>query len=335
MKTLRRILIFLTVLIFLLGGAGFFIAQKFLHYKNPETVQVYLQKGTSIRLISQKLAEAGVVSDARFFEAYVRLFKPAGALKSGEYEFSQDMDLSAVIEKLVSGDVLRRQFTIPEGYDLRKTGKLLADKGILNLTDFERFKHRIDWLVGIKGATTLEGFLFPDTYSYDSQTSPEMTVKNLVDNFMMRVGIERLAKGTAKGLSPLDVVTLASVIEKETGQANERPLIAGVFFNRLKLGMPLQSDPTVIYGITNFNGNLTRADLKRDHPYNTYTRGGLPIGPICSPGLEAIEAVLTPAVTDALYFVGKGDGSHYFSSTLDQHNQAVRYYQLHQGSEPQ
>lgn len=334
MKTLRRILIFISLLFLLLGSVSFLITQKFLNYTNPETVQVYLQKGTSVRFISQKLAEAGVVANARFFEIYVRLFKQAGALKSGEYEFTQGLDLRTVIEKLVSGDVLRRQFTIPEGYDLRKTGKLLADKGILNMMDFERFKRRVDWLAGIKGASTLEGFLFPDTYSYDSQTTPEMLVKNLVDNFMMRVGTERLAKGAAKGLSPLDVVTLASVIEKETGQAGERPLIAGVFFNRLKLGMPLQSDPTVIYGIADFNGNLTRADLRRDHPYNTYTRGGLPAGPICSPGLEAIEAVLSPATTDALYFVGKGDGSHYFSSTLEQHNKAVRYYQLHQGTPP-
>ncbi len=334
MKTFRRILIFLTLLLFIFGGVGVFVAQNFLRYKNPATVQIYLQKGTSVRFISQKLAEAGVVSDARFFEIYVRLTKQGGAIKSGEYEFTDGLELKAVIDKLVSGAVLRRQVTIPEGYDLRKTGKLLVGKGIMNLLDFERFKRRVDWLDGIKGASSLEGFLFPDTYSYDSQTSSEMIIKNMVDNFMTRVGMERLVKGAAKGFSPLDVVTLASVIEKETGQADERPLIAGVFFNRLKLGMPLQSDPTVIYGIANFNGNLTRADLKRDHPYNTYTRSGLPIGPICSPGLEAIEAVLFPAVTDALYFVGKGDGSHYFSTTLDQHNQAVRYYQLHQGTEP-
>jgi UPF0755 protein len=136
------------------------------------------------------------------------------------------------------------------------------------------------------------------------------------------------------GLSLHQLISLASVVEKETGQAGERPIIAGVFFNRLKIGMMLQSDPTVIYGIPNFNGNLTRADLLRDTPYNTYTRTGIPPGPICSVGLAAIDAVLNPTPTQALYFVGKGDGTHYFSNTLDEHNRAVQYYQLHQGSPP-
>lgn len=164
--------------------------------------------------------------------------------------------------------------------------------------------------------------------------TPELIFKGMVDMFYKKTGEERVRLLRDKGLSLHAAVTLASVVEKETGQAVERPLIAGVFFNRIKIGMPLQSDPTTIYGIRNFNGNLTRRDLETDTPYNTYTRTGLPAGPICNPGLAAIDAVISPAVTDALYFVAKGDGSHYFSKSLDEHNRAVRYYQLKEGDPP-
>jgi UPF0755 protein len=172
----------------------------------------------------------------------------------------------------------------------------------------------------------LEGYLFPDTYQFGRGISPSLIIDAMVKRFWQMVGpLTDRAKET--GMTMQEIVTLASIVEKETGQPSERPLIASVFLNRLKSGMRLESDPTVIYGLENFDGNLRKKDLVQRSPYNTYVIHGLTPGPICNPGLESIKAVIFPAKTDYLYFVSKNDGSHHFSRTLSEHNQAVERYQ--------
>jgi UPF0755 protein len=176
-------------------------------------------------------------------------------------------------------------------------------------------------------ASTLEGYLFPDTYRFARGLPAERILRRMLARFEQEFRSVQQQSGRQLGLSRHEVVILASLVEKETAVATERPLIAGVFFNRLRRGIPLQSDPTVIYGLERFDGNLTRAHLQADTPYNTYTRQGLPAGPICNPGAAAVRAVLNPASTPYLYFVAKKDGTHQFSSTLAEHNAAVLRHQ--------
>jgi UPF0755 protein len=176
-------------------------------------------------------------------------------------------------------------------------------------------------------ATTLEGYLYPDTYNFPRFTKPEEILRTMVARFHQFFTPEVKAQAAALNMTEHEVVTLASIIEKETGQEDERPLIAAVFQNRLKKKYPLQSDPTVIYDIPNFDGNLTRAQLTTSTPFNTYMHPGLPPGPIANPGIKSILAALHPAPVSYLYFVSKNDGSHQFSSTLTEHNQAVHHYQ--------
>lgn len=335
MKQLRVLLIVLLVFGLLNAGLLSWYVWGVYQFRNPETTTLLIETGTSVKRIASALQEKGVIADARVFEYALRLTGRAGAIQAGEYEFGQGLALAEVMEVLLGGEVKFYTFTIPEGYNLQQITKVLVgDKKIMTQGQFEELIRRVDLLEGVAEAQDLEGFLFPDTYRYDRGTTPEQIVTRMVKNFFERVDEERLAKAKAAGFSVYQWVTFASLVEKETGLATERPEIAGVFHNRLNSGMLLQTDPAVIYGIPNFNGNLTTADLARDTPYNTYVRPGLPHGPIASVGLASLDAVLNPAQTSSLYFVAKGDGSHYFSKTLEQHNRAVRYYQLKQGTEP-
>lgn len=210
---------------------------------------------------------------------------------------------------------------------MEQIADLLDSKGLVNKQQFLSLAQDPALLeqYGIPGPT-LEGYLYPDTYQLARGISPSTAIHTMVERFWMLV---RPLKKRAEdlGMEMEDVITLASIVEKETGLAGERATIASVFLNRLKRRMRLESDPTVIYGLKNFDGNLTRKDLSKPTPYNTYVIRGLPPGPIANPGLEAIKAVLYPAKTDYLYFVSKNDGSHHFSRTLSEHNRAVRMYQ--------
>lgn len=326
--------LFLITFTGLVAAAGYY-AYTAVKHVNPGGVLIKIPKGSSVRDIAGRLKEKNVIKDPYVFEAYLRVSKEAGKLKAGEYEFEAGLKFDEIISKMVAGRVKIYQFTVPEGYSIPGVCKILVEKKLMGEKACYDESRNISLLKGPAGATTLEGYLFPETYTYDSEAAPDRIFKAMVDMFYAKLGDERVKKAKDKGLALHDLVTFASVVEKETGQAVERPLIAGVFFNRLKINMPLQSDPTTIYGIPHFNGNLTRRDLETDTPYNTYTRKGLPRGPICNPGLAAIDAVLAPAPTKAIYFVAKGGGSHYFSTTLAEHNQAVQHYQLKQGPAPQ
>lgn len=317
------------------AGTLWYGYERFLAYTSPETKTLYFEKGTSLRKMSRLLEAEGVIEDSRIFEVWVRAQKKDSQLQAGEYEFPAGSNSQQTLDLILSGKVKTYPLTVREGLNFKEIGQVVASRGLttdhewLNLvTDAELIKD-----LGIP-ASNLEGYLFPSTYLLERRTTAPYLVREMVGLFRKKATPELIAEAKAQNLTLHQWVTLASIVEKETGAASERPIIAGVFLNRLKIGMLLQTDPTVIYGIPNFNGNLTREDLMTDTPYNTYTRPGLPPGPICSPGIEALMAVIRPAKTEYLYFVGKGDGTHYFSGNLEEHNWAVNYYQRKIGPPP-
>lgn len=348
MRTLRRIFLLIFLVITALGIVVGLRIRTSINYAVDHDVRVEIGSGASVRKISQILADDQIIHDARIFEYYLRFLamnEKKSSIRAGEYSFKSGQDFFSVVEQLLSGRVVLYTFTIPEGYNLKQIGEVVVgQKKLMSLAEYERQVKRADLIdrirveLGVSAITNLEGFLFPDTYAYEKNTKPDEIIAAMVSNFIKRV-VEEFGKDgfsaiKKRKMSFLEAVTLASLVEKETGVGSERPLIAGVFVSRLEKGMLLQTDPSVIYGIPNFNGNITSADLKRDTPYNTYTRAGLPPGPIASVGLAALRAAFNPTPTEYLYFVAKGDGSHYFSKSLEEHNQAVRYYQLGIGVAP-
>ncbi len=332
---IRRTSLFIFLATIFSFSTGLFLFARFLHYPNPQTTVVYFEKGSSLRKISQTLAQNKIVSSSFLFEWWARLEHKGAKLKAGEYQFDQGFTSNEVLNKMVIGLVIKYPLTIPEGYNLKNIGKLLSDK---NLISFDKWMEltRDPAILESLGITapTLEGFLFPDTYDYEKGMTVMEIVGQMVKVFHEKVTPSLIAQAKEMGLSLDQWVTLASIVEKETAAPDERPLIASVFLNRLRIDMPLQTDPSVIYGINSFNGNLTHGDLLRDTPYNTYTRKGLPPGPICAPGLASLKAVLEASQAEYLYFVSKGNGHHVFSKTLEEHNKAVTTYQLHLAAPP-
>ncbi len=296
----------------------------------PSGTTLLIQRGDSFASIARRLALSGVVAGDRSLRLLARWRGDAGRVQAGEYAFSDPATPGAVLDRLVAGDVVTTTVTIPEGWTLREIAARLHEKGladrseILRLAGDAEFLHTLDI-----PAASLEGYLFPETYRLAAGTPARHILTMMVDQFRRRLTPEMVSAAKEQGLDVHQLVTLASIIQKEAGSEAEMPLIAAVFRNRLRRHMPLQADPTVIYGIADFDGNLTRADLEKKTPYNTYRIAGLPPGPIASPGTAALEAAAHPAAVDYLYFVARGDGSHVFSATLAEHNRAVRRYQLH------
>ncbi len=327
LKAFRCLLIILSALVFILGGLGAFRAHQFAQYANPSEVSVVINKGASVKKIADQLKEQNIIRDALLFEAFVRLFSKGRFIRAGEYEFAQGLKLRGIVERLLCGKVLRHKLTIPEGFRASEICALLVAKKMTPADACLARVQDIGFLKEPAGATSLEGYLFPETYFYERDDTLVSLLEQMTQLFYQKVenALTRSDRQTTRPLHQL--VTLASIIEKETAVAQERRLIAGVFVNRLDRGMLLQSDPTVIYGIDNYDGNIRKSDLEKDTPYNTYTRTGLPSGPICNPGLASLEAAINPERTPFLYFVAKGDGSHHFSETLTEHNRAVSEYQ--------
>ena len=287
------------------------------------------QAGASI---ARALEDEGIARDHRLFVAALWLKKATSRLQAGQYRFTKPSSTMEVIDRLVDGDIYLLSVTIPEGLTVSETADLLGRQDIGDADAFRAVFGKSKLIAALDPeAQDLEGYLFPETYRFPRQPAPEDVARTLTARFIHLFDEERLAKATSLELDVREVVTLASIVEKETGRAEERPLIASVFWNRLKRRMALQSDPTIIYALKRqgrYDGNLRRDDLKLDSPYNTYRFPGIPPGPIASPGLAAIDAVLSPPETKYLYFVSKNDGSHHFSRTLREHNNAVRKYQI-------
>ncbi len=291
-------------------------------------VIVNIPKGSSVKAIAKILGDAGlIVNDARFL-LLAKFSGYSGRLQAGEFRLKGGQRPADVIKELAFAKPVQHSVTIIEGLSATEIAGLFAKKGwcdaenFISLVTDQRF---ID-LLGLKNISSLEGYLYPDTYLLTSEMKgAEKIITMLVHRFSM-VWAELTAEIDHE-ISPEQMVILASIVEKETAAASERSLIAGVFTNRLARGMRLQSDPTVVYGVENFSGKITRQQLRDPTPYNTYTIPGLPVGPICNPGKEALRAALHPTETKFLYFVSKNDGTHQFSASLSAHNRAVRKYQ--------
>jgi len=285
--------------------------------------------GSGIRKLAQELKSAGIIRSSWHFILVSRLRGQARRLKAGDYRLNDGMTPAQILRKLVAGDVDYRRFVLPEGYSIYQAAELLEQNGYFKKDAFLDACRDPALLrrVGIPGGS-VEGFLYPATYNLPRGANEEQFVSQMVETFNKTyAGLTGEKDGS--GPSRREIVILASIIEKEAVSPDEKPLIASVFYNRLRLGMPLQSDPTAVYGVRAFAGKVTKADIGRRSRYNTYLIPGLPPGPIGNPGSDALRAALHPARTAYLYFVARQDGTHQFSRTLDEHNRAVNRYLKH------
>ena len=290
---------------------------------------VEIPPGASFARVAEDLATVGVVADARLFKLLARWREAAQRIKAGEYAFEGAATPDQILERLLAGDVLLHPFTVPEGWTLREIAAHLEAEGRGSAETFLRLARAPETRERLKiDGLSLEGYLFPETYQLTRDMDEKALIEAMVKEFRRRLTPEILAGAKKRGLGLKELVILASIVQKEAGNREEMPLIASVFHNRLTVGTPLQADPTVIYGIDAFDGNLTRRHLQTTTPYNTYRIPGLPIGPIANPGEEALRAVAFPTQSDYYYFVAKGDGTHIFAKTLAEHNANVRRYQL-------
>lgn len=333
MVYLRDTLVWLLPLLLLLPATLFFLLLA--PFRNaPEPVIFPVERGHGLKEVAGGLTRAGLIPSPCPLTLWARLH-PGRTLKAGEYRLTPLMSPLEILDTLWKGAAIAHPVTIPEGLTLDQIGRLLDTSGLCDAASFLRLARdpevSRDLGLPLQG---LEGYIFPDTYFLVRGQSPRRLIDTMVKRFQERVAPyrERIAE---TGMSLQEIVTLASIVEKETGVPEERPLIAGVFLNRLKLGMRLESDPTVIYGLSNFDGNLRRKDLETPTPFNTYRIQGLPPHPIANPGIEAIKAVLYPADTPFLYFVSKNNGSHHFSKTYEEHRRAVQRLQKGGGPAPE
>ena len=295
---------------------------------SPQVLDLSIEMGTSPKGVAQAIADAGADVSPPLLVLWFRLSGQDRAIKAGSYEITPEMSPRMVLNMLARGEESLRYVTLVEGWNFKQVKQALAKAETLKASTQGMSDAQIMAQLGRPNVHP-EGRFYPDTYSYSKGTS-DLAVMNRALKAMDR----QLAKAWSQKpanlplVSPDEVLTLASIVEKETGRASDRPFISSVFHNRLKIGMRLQTDPTVIYGLGDaFDGNLRRVDLRTDTPYNTYTRAGLPPTPIAMPGKAALKAAMEPAPSNFLYFVAKGDGSSHFSQSLNEHNQAVNKYQ--------
>ena len=310
-------------------GAGLFLAFGTSHTIERsdrdagENIYMVVKPGTTASEISDRLMQLGVIDSRLRFWWLMKLQGDASKFKTGTYAFTPHMDEQAVLDKLVAGDTTVVKFTIPEGFGIKEIAKRLADEGLVDEQEFlaeakdfapyDYMKKRPN----VRYAA--EGYLFPDTYVIHSDVSAEGIMKMMAEDFDTRLTPALRQQAAAKGLSIHDLITLASLVEKEARYDEDRPIIAQVFFKRLQMGMPLQSDTTLQYLMAGPKEDVSIEDTKIDSPYNTYQHEGLPPGPIASPGMKSILAVLNPANTDYLYFVADRQGHNHYSQTYDEH----------------
>jgi UPF0755 protein len=288
-----------------------------------------VESGDSLTRVEAALEAKGLIRNAKVARWFAQAEDLSSQIKVGEYEFTAAQSTREILDALAKGRVRTHSVVIPEGQRASEIADRLAAAGLADREEFLRvvFDPEMPIRLGVEGPS-LEGYLFPDTYRFARGLPPERIAEAMVEEFLRVYRDLGPATGERRPLSMREFVTLASIVEKETGAEEERPLIAAVFLNRLKRGMRLETDPTVIYGIENFDGNLRRVHLKDDsNPYNTYRIRGLPPGPIASPGRDALQAVLEPAETSYLYFVSRNDGTHVFSKTYVEHKAAVDRFQ--------
>jgi len=314
-------------------GAAAFAGALYYYARSPLPIrdapaQFSLAAGSSLTSAARQMAEAGLLHHPAAFILLGRVFDRAGAIKAGSYEFQPGLTPWELLQKITRGDVTLMAVTFTEGSTFKQWRSILDQHPKLRHQTIEWQDARILEALAID-AKSPEGWFFPDTYHVSEGTS-DLVILRRAHQFMQR-HLTAHWEGRAPDLpltTPYEALILASIVEKETGRGEDRPLVAAVFVNRLRKGMILQADPTVIYGLGEaFDGNLRRRDLAADTPYNTYTRSGLPPTPIAMPGLASLSVVLNPPDSDVLYFVSRGDGSSHFSRTLSEHDRAVTKYQ--------
>ncbi|MEO8256823.1 MAG: endolytic transglycosylase MltG [Acidobacteriota bacterium] len=332
MKRLAIVLLILVIAAGAAAGAVYLrLQQPYRGYSGAEQL-VEIPSGSGTRTIGDRLVAAGVVRDALTFRAALLVSGQARVLKAGEYRFDQPMTPLEALGKIARGEVYVVTLTIPEGLNIREMAALAEEHGIGTAAEFSRSANDRSLIRDLDpAARSLEGYLFPDTYPVTQRADTPRLVRSMAERFERVLTPEMRKTVEQSGLSIHQLVTLASIVEKEAARPDERPLVAAVYRNRLRLGIPLQCDPTVIYALQlagKYNGNLRRADLLFDSPYNTYRYPGLPPGPIASPGRAALDAAIHPADVDYLYFVSRNDGSHAFARTLEEHNRNVQKYQV-------
>ena len=288
---------------------------------------ITIQSGTPAKKIAIKLHEAGVLRSPLYFRLYTRLTGKGGAIKAGPYQFNDGMSPAEILNKLVAGDIYVWRFAVPEGYSIFQLAELLSARKIVTKDAFLAACRDQSLLqeLGI-GGDSVEGYLFPSTYDLMPGSDAPAIIRQMVRQFEREFNARFANRLQAERLTRHQLVTLASLVEKEAIAPQERPLIAAVFLNRLQKRMRLQSDPTAVYGKRAFGGTVSAQEVREVTPYNTYVIPGLPPGPIGNPGADAIAAVLEPARVPYLYFVAKKDGTHHFSTTLEEHNRAVARY---------
>jgi UPF0755 protein len=290
-----------------------------------EFVEVRPEK--PFRTFCKELADKGLIRHWRVLDLLARLKGKDTEVKAGEYQLSPSMTPLDILAKLAAGEVFLRKVTVKEGATLAEISKTLEAAGLVPAAEFMQAIVTPALLVkaGIS-AESFEGYLYPETYNFSRTDSVIQVIWSMMEEGEKHWSEEFTKRAEAIDYSRQEVLTLASIIEKEAGDPQEQPLVSSVFHNRIAQGMKLQSDPTVIYGLKSFSGKLTREDLQNPHPYNTYVNYGLPPGPICNPGINAIRAALFPAETKYLFFVADGSGKHVFSTTIKDHNEAVKRY---------
>lgn len=327
MKTIKRAILAVILLAILAGGWIY----QFADSVRPLPQSPYgftIKHGSSLRMVARQFSAEGLLSEPWNFIVLVRLLGGEGQIKAGNYQLDQEVTPLQLVRIITKGDVSQSEIVFIEGWNFRQVRKALDEHPAIRHETLGLSEPEVLGRMGMEG-TSAEGLFFPDTYYFSSGMSDISLLKRanqLMERRLAEAWQERNPNLPYR--TPYEALIMASIVEKETGKSSERPMIAAVFINRLRIGMRLQTDPTVIYGLgEGFDGNLRKRDLIADTAYNTYTRSGLPPTPIAMPGQGAIQAALHPAATTALYFVSKGDGSHYFSRSLDEHNQAVVKYQ--------
>jgi UPF0755 protein len=335
MRLLRNIVLLLVVLGVVAGIAAYVgytrVQERYKGFAAAETF-VEIPPGAGPTSIGERLVAAGVVRDPLTFRAAVWLSGEARDLQAGEYRFDRPMTSLEVVDKLARGDVYRRLITFREGLTIPEMAQIYEQEGFGKAADFDAAARRPDAIRELDpAAPDLEGYLFPETYTLRRDTPASALVAQMVSLFLKTFTPAMREAAKAGGLTVREAVTVASLVEKETAVAAERPIVAAVYLNRKRIGMPMQADPTVIYALQRagtYTGNLRREDLQVDSPYNTYRYPGLPPGPIAAPGKASLEAVANPSADDYLYFVSRNDGSHVFARTLDEHNRNVQEWQV-------
>ena len=324
---MRRLLALIVLVGIALGGAAYWWLHQPLDL-GPEPLELAIEPGTTPRGVARDVVAAGVKTDTRLLYAWFRVSGQDRAIKAGNYEIPPGTTPISLLQKLARGEEALRALTLVEGWNWRQVRQALAKEEQLKHDAAALTDEALMAQLGRPGVAP-EGRFFPDTYTYAKGSSDIALLRramHAMDRHLEAAWAQRAADTPLKSAD--EALTLASIVEKETGKASDRGQIAGVFVNRLRVGMLLQTDPTVIYGLgEKFDGNLRKRDLQTDTPWNTYTRPGLPPTPIAMPGKASLLAAVQPQATRALYFVAKGDGTSHFSASLDEHNRAVNRYQ--------